>query len=160
MRIQRALISVSDKSGLMQLVKVLNKYGVDIISTGNTALAIKKAGYDVTSVSDYTGFSEILGGRVKTLNPKIFGGILATDQDDDKADLMKYNIQPIDLIIVNLYPFEEAIKTDNDKFAIENIDIGGVSLLRAAAKNYERVTVINNPSQYNCLLYTSSDESC
>lgn len=152
MRIRRALISVSDKSGLKQLVKILNKYDVEIISTGNTALAIKEAGFNVVSVSDYTGFSEILGGRVKTLHPKIFGGILATDQDNDKTDLVKYDIPPIDLVVVDLYPFEEAMKANDDKLAIENIDIGGVSLLRAAAKNYERVVVINNPSQYNILI--------
>ncbi len=151
MRIRRALISVSDKSDLTQLVKVLDKYDVEIISTGNTALAIKKAGYDVTSVADYTGFAEILSGRVKTLHPKIFGGILAADRNDDINDLKKHNIFPIDLVVVNLYPFEKAIKADDDKLAIENIDIGGVALLRAAAKNYERVAVINNPSQYSIL---------
>ncbi len=152
MKIKRALISVSDKSGLEMLVKVLNEYGIEIISTGNTARMIKNAGYEVKTVSDYTGSAEILGGRVKTLHPKIFGGILATGSENDKVDMLKSDIMPIDMVIVNLYPFEKMCQSDDEKLAIENIDIGGVSLLRAAAKNYERIAVVNSPNQYNDLI--------
>jgi len=148
MKIRRALISVSDKSGLDELVDVLAGFGVEIISTGNTAKKIEKTGYKVTNVADYTGSEEIMGGRVKTLHPRIFGGILATESSKDTSEMQKYDIKPIDLVVVNLYPFEQ-IDTSDEALAIENIDIGGVALLRAAAKNYRRVAVLNSPDQYH-----------
>lgn len=147
-----ALLSVSDKTGLIELAKSLvEEFGFDLISSGGTATALKNAGLPVTKVSDYTGSPEILGGRVKTLHPRIHGGILARrDVDQDLTDLETNNIRPIDLVVVNLYPFEQTIAKPDVSLAeaIENIDIGGPTLLRASAKNYAHLTVLCNPNQY------------
>ncbi|MFH0833890.1 MAG: bifunctional phosphoribosylaminoimidazolecarboxamide formyltransferase/IMP cyclohydrolase, partial [Patescibacteria group bacterium] len=133
-----ALISVSDKTGLAEFAVGLKKLKFEILSTGGTFDFLQKNKIPATRVEDVTEFPEILGGRVKTLHPKIFGGILARDSKKDSAELAKFKIPKIDLVVVNLYPFEKTIAQKNVKFAdaIENIDIGGVSLIRAAAKNF------------------------
>lgn len=151
MKIRRALISVSDKTGLESLVKTLAKFGVEIISTGGTAKAIKALGVDVRDVSGYTGFPEMLDGRVKTLHPKIHGGLLALRDNKDHMDTVgKHSIGLIDMVVVNLYPFEKTVARDGVKLedAIENIDIGGPSMLRSAAKNHRSVCVVCDPSDY------------
>ncbi len=151
-----ALLSVSDKTGLIPLAKELvNELGFKIISSGGTAKLIERENLPVTRVADYTGFPEILEGRVKTLNPKIHGGILARrDKENHLEDLKAQNISPIDLVVVNLYPFEQTISKENVSWeeAIENIDIGGPTMIRAAAKNHQDVLVITNPSQYSNLI--------
>ncbi len=147
-----ALISVSDKTGIVEFAQQLvTKFDFEIISSGGTAEKLSNAGIEVTKVSDYTGSPEILGGRVKTLHPRIHGGILARrDRADDQQELQAHNIRPFDLIVVNLYPFVATINQPNvtAEQAIENIDIGGPTLLRAAAKNYQHLTVICNPERY------------
>lgn len=147
-----ALLSVSDKTGLIEFARQLvEEFKFDIISSGGTAAALKEAGIPVTKVSDYTGSPEILGGRVKTLHPRIHGGILARrDVPQDVADLEAQQIRPIDLVVVNLYPFEQTIAKPNVTLAeaIEQIDIGGPAMLRASAKNFAHLTVLCNPSQY------------
>jgi len=149
-----ALISVSDKTNLDWFAKGLVNNGFDILSTGGTAKYLREHDIPVTDVSEYTGAPEILEGRVKTLHPKLYGGILATDSDKDTSTLDKYGYHPIDMVVVNLYPFQEVIKKEDITLedAIENIDIGGVTLLRAAAKNFNQVVVLSNPSQYNQVL--------
>lgn len=149
--IKRALISVYDKTGIVDLVKELIKFNVDIISTGGTYKLLKENNIDVTSVEEVTGFPEILGGRVKTLHPDIFAGILADrDVNDHLDDLKQHDILPVDLVIVNLYPFKNTIQNINTTIseAIEQIDIGGVSLIRAAAKNFKHVNVLVDRDQY------------
>ena len=151
MKIKRALISVSDKSGLEELVKALSKFGVEIISTGGTAKAIRALGIEVKDVSDYTGFPEMLDGRVKTLHPKIHGGLLALRGNKEHMETTKkHGIGLIDMVVVNLYPFEKTVSLPDVKLeeAIENIDIGGPSMLRSAAKNYKSVCVVCDPSDY------------
>jgi phosphoribosylaminoimidazolecarboxamide formyltransferase/IMP cyclohydrolase len=152
-KIKRALISVSDKKNLKPLLNSLKKYKIEIISSGGTYKEIKKLGYKCTEISDYTGFAEILGGRVKTLHPKIHAGILnKRNNRSHYLDLKKNNFENIDLVIVNFYPFEETLKkTTNHKKIIENIDVGGPTMVRAAAKNYNDVTVITSNSQYDNL---------
>ena len=151
-----ALLSVSDKTGLIQLAKALvHDFGFKIISSGGTAKLLESENISVTRVADYTGFPEILEGRVKTLNPKIHGGILARrDKKSHLDDLNKQNIKPIDLVVVNLYPFEKTISREKFRWeeAIENIDIGGPAMIRAAAKNHQDVLVVTNPSQYPDLI--------
>jgi len=151
-----ALLSVSDKTGLIPLAKALiNEFGFKIISSGGTANLIESENLPVTRVADYTGFPEILGGRVKTLNPKIHGGILARRNEQSHLDdLKKQNITPIDLVVVNLYPFKQTISKENVSWeeAIENIDIGGPTMIRSAAKNHQDVLVVTNPSQYSGLI--------
>lgn len=150
-KIRRAIISVSDKSGVEDFARVLSDLDVEILSTGGTAKKLKEAGIDVKEVSDYTGFPEILDGRVKTLHPKIHGGLLARrDNPDHMEQLKKHNIEPIDMVVVNLYPFEKTISKPDVTFqeAIENIDIGGPTMIRAAAKNFESVVVIVDPADY------------
>ncbi len=152
MKIKRALISVSNKLGAVELAKSLSKSGVEIISTGGTGKAIRAAGIPVTYVSDVTGFPEIMNGRVKTLNPKIHGGILAVrDNPEHVRQMEENNIEPIDLVVVNLYPFKKTIAKPNVTLedAIENIDIGGPAMIRAAAKNFKFVTVVTNPDRYD-----------
>ena len=152
MKIKRALISVSNKIGAVELAKSLSKCGVEIISTGGTGKAIRAAGIPVTYVSDLTGFPEIMNGRVKTLNPKIHGGILAVRDNPEHVQQMAENgIEPIDLVVVNLYPFKKTIRKPNVTLedAIENIDIGGPAMIRAAAKNFKFVTVVTNPDRYD-----------
>lgn len=149
--IETALISVYDKTGLSELVKELSKSKIRIISTGNTYRAIKELGVDVTMVSDVTGFPEILDGRVKTLHPKIHGGILARRDDARHRDeLRQYEIGPIDLVIVNLYPFVQTVANPDatHEDIVEMIDIGGPAMIRAAAKNYRHVLVVTNPARY------------
>ena len=147
-----ALLSASDKTGIVDLAKALTtEFDFDIISSGGTARTLTEAEIPVTKVSDYTGFPEILGGRVKTLQPRIHGGILArTDNPDDQKDLTDNNIRPIDLVVVNLYPFEQTIANPDATLtdAVENIDIGGPTMLRSAAKNYAYLTVLCDPAQY------------
>ncbi|MGQ9855679.1 MAG: IMP cyclohydrolase [Fervidobacterium sp.] len=154
MNIKRALISVSDKTGIVEFAKELEKRGVEIISTGGTAQLLSESGIKVKQVSDVTGFPEILGGRVKTLHPFIFGGILANfDEKSHIQDLEKHNISPIDMVVVNLYPFEEIQKQTRDEdVLIENIDIGGVALLRASAKNHRNVVVVCDPADYEKII--------
>lgn len=148
---KRALISVYNKTGIVEFAKELVKAGYEIISTGGTAKVFKDNGVKVIEVSEVTNFDEILGGRVKTLHPAIFGGILA--KDEQLSEIEKHKIAPIDLVVVNLYPFEEASKKDIlMQDLIEYIDIGGVSLLRAAAKNFARVCVLSDSKQYEGFL--------
>ena len=150
-KIKRALISLSDKTGLIDLAKALSKFGVEILSTGGTARALRENGIAVTEVSDYTGFPEMLDGRVKTLHPKIHGGLLALrDNAAHMQKLQEHNIGLIDMVVVNLYPFQEAIKKPGVSLAeaIENIDIGGPSMLRSAAKNNRSVAVVSSPVFY------------
>jgi phosphoribosylaminoimidazolecarboxamide formyltransferase/IMP cyclohydrolase len=150
MRISRALISVSDKTGVVAFARFLADQGVEILSTGGSAEALRKAGVPVTEVADATGQKEILDGRVKTLHPKIHGGILARRDDPaHMAELERSAIAPIDLVVVNLYPFEATLSAGGSiEDCIENIDIGGPALIRAAAKNHDFVTVIVNPADY------------
>ena len=148
--IKRALLSVYDKTGLIELGTALNSAGVEILSTGSTAKTLASAGIPVIAVEDYTGFPEMMGGRVKTLHPRIHGGILADQNNPEHlAAISSHDIAPFDLIVVNLYPFSETIASTQD-FAecIEQIDIGGPSMLRGAAKNHGSVAVISDPSQY------------
>jgi phosphoribosylaminoimidazolecarboxamide formyltransferase/IMP cyclohydrolase len=150
-RIQRALLSVSDKSGLVALAETLASAGVELISTGGTAKTLREAGLKVTDLSSYTGFPEMLDGRVKTLHPKVHGGLLyLRGNAEHEAAVRQHNIQPIDLVVVNLYPFEQTIARPGSTLAeaIENIDIGGPSMLRSAAKNHASVTVVLDPADY------------
>ena len=151
--IQRALISVSDKSGIVAFAQALNERGIEILSTGGTAKLLADNGVNVKEVSDYTGFPEMMAGRVKTLHPKIHGGLLGR-RGIDETVMAEHDIQPIDLLVVNLYPFEETIaKPDCDlATAIENIDIGGPAMLRSAAKNHAAVTVVVNAADYDTVL--------
>ena len=153
-KIKRALISVSKKTELKKILKTLKKYKIEIISSGGTYKEIRKLGFKCLEVSNYTGSPEILDGRVKTLHPKIHAGILSKRKNKShKKDLLKNNFKDIDLVIVNFYPFEEILnQTKNHKKIIENIDIGGPAMVRAAAKNYNDVTVITNFNQYNELI--------
>jgi phosphoribosylaminoimidazolecarboxamide formyltransferase/IMP cyclohydrolase len=155
-KIQRALLSVSDKTGLVDFTKELNALGIEIVSTGGTARSLKDAGIPVTEISEFTGFPEILDGRVKTLHPKVHGGLLyLRGNPDHEAQAAKHGIRPIDLVVVNLYPFEKAVANPNASLrdAIENIDIGGPSMLRSAAKNYASVTVVVDPVDYDAVLH-------
>lgn len=154
---QRALVSVSDKTGLVILAKHLSDAGVEILSTGGTYKEIQHLN-NVIEVSEYTGFPEMMGGRVKTLHPRIHAGILARIPEDNDV-VAEHNIPLIDLVIVNLYPFAKTIAKDYCTVtnAIENIDIGGPTLLRGAAKNYKRVTVIVDPADYSLVLAFRDD---
>src|SRR5512137_2561646 len=154
-RIRRALLSVSDKTGLLELATALRRHGVEILSTGGTAKSLADAGIPVVQVSDYTGQPEILEGRVKTLVPRIHGGILARrGSARHKREMKAHDILPIDLVVVNLYPFESAAFRDGATFqdAIENIDIGGPTMVRAAAKNFADVTVVVDPADYPAVI--------
>lgn len=154
-KIKRALLSVSDKRVITELAKALSKLKVEIISTGGTQTELKKAGIKSVSISSFTGFPEILGGRVKTLHPKVFGGILGKRKDEQhKKEMGEQDIKPIDLVVVNLYPFKEVMSKAevSQEEAIENIDIGGPSMIRAAAKNFESVAVVVNPERYNQII--------
>jgi phosphoribosylaminoimidazolecarboxamide formyltransferase/IMP cyclohydrolase len=150
--IKRALISVTDKTGIVEFGQFLGQHQVEILSTGGTAKMLREGGVPVTEVSDYTGFPEMLDGRVKTLHPKVHGGILGRrDLADHQEQMAKHGIGPIDLVVVNLYQFEKAVAKPGCTLddAIENIDIGGPTLLRAAAKNYKAVTVVVDPGDYH-----------
>jgi phosphoribosylaminoimidazolecarboxamide formyltransferase / IMP cyclohydrolase len=152
-RIARALVSVSDKTGIVELGKALHAKGVTILSTGGTAKALRDAGLAVTDVSEYTQSPEIMDGRVKTLHPRVHGGLLMRDQPGDRTQLEQIGGAPIDLVVVNLYPFEATVKraAPHDE-VIENIDIGGPSMLRSAAKNHARVTVVVDPTDYPAVI--------
>ena len=153
-KIQRALLSVFDKSGLTEFAKVLHDRGVELVSTGGTARALREAGMPVIELSDYTGFPEMLDGRVKTLHPKVHGGLLhIRGNEAHESAVAEHGIGPIDLVAVNLYPFEQTVAREGVTFdeAIENIDIGGPSMLRSAAKNHRSVTVVCDPSDYSAI---------
>ena len=155
MKIKRALLSVSDKTGIVELGKFFSEKGVEIISTGGTMKALRDAGVPVTYVSDVTGFPEIMDGRVKTLNPKIHGAILAVRSNPEHMQaLAEHNITPIDLVVVNLYPFRETISKPGvtEAEAIENIDIGGPAMVRASAKNFKDVVIVTYPRRYAQLM--------
>lgn len=147
---QRALLSVSDKTGLAAFAAALHAAGVELVASGGTARALAEAGLPVAAVEDVTGFPEILGGRVKTLHPAIHGGILARRTEGHLDELRRHDIAPLDLVVVNLYPFQATVAQPNVTLAtaVEEIDIGGVALLRAAAKNHESVTVVCDPADY------------
>ena len=151
MKIKTALISVSDKAGVAEFAKKLSDRGVTIIRTGGTAKALQAAGIDVVSIDSVTGFPEMMNGRVKTLHPKIHGGLLGLrDNTEHLAAMTDHGINPIDLVCVNLYPFEQTVAKDDCTLedAIENIDIGGPSMVRSASKNYKFVTIVTNPARY------------
>ncbi|WP_026673837.1 bifunctional phosphoribosylaminoimidazolecarboxamide formyltransferase/IMP cyclohydrolase [Alkalihalobacterium bogoriense] len=155
MTIKRALVSVSDKEGIVPFVQALVEQGVEVISTGGTKKALEEAGVTVIGISEVTGFPEIMDGRVKTLHPNIHGGLLAMRERQEHVDqLQQHNITPIDLVVVNLYPFQQTIAKPDVDFAdaIENIDIGGPSMLRSAAKNHKHVTVVVDPADYETVL--------
>jgi phosphoribosylaminoimidazolecarboxamide formyltransferase/IMP cyclohydrolase len=154
-KIKRAIISLSDKTGIADFARELQSFEVEILSTGGTAKALRESGLKVMDVSDYTGFPEMLDGRVKTLHPKIHGGLLGIRDNPEHAQKMKdHGIQEIDMVVVNLYPLEATVAKPSCTVeeAIENIDIGGPSMLRAAAKNYPYVTVIVDPADYKIVL--------
>src|SRR6188472_497277 len=153
-RISRALLSVSDKGGLVDFARALAGRGIELISTGGTRKALADAGLPVLDVADLTGFPEMMDGRVKTLHPKVHGGLLAIrDNDSHVASMRAHGIRPIDLLVVNLYPFEATVASNAD-FAtcIENIDIGGPAMIRAAAKNHNDVAVVVEPDDYERVL--------
>jgi phosphoribosylaminoimidazolecarboxamide formyltransferase/IMP cyclohydrolase len=148
---KRALISVYDKTDIVRFARELNKLGIEIVSTGGTYEVLKKGGVgSVKRVSEVTGFPEILGGRVKTGHPRLMGGILALrDNKGHMEELESHGIEPVDMVVCNLYPFEKVTEQGADlKTALENIDVGGPNMIRAAAKNFENVVVIVNPSRY------------
>ena len=153
-KIKKALISVSDKKNLKNLLKVLAQYKIELISSGGTYKEIRKLKFKCLEVSEYTGSPEILGGRVKTLHPKIHAGILSKrNNKSHNKDLKNNNFEKIDLVIVNFYPFEKTLEqTNNHLKIIENIDVGGPTMVRSAAKNYNDVTVITSSDQYNELI--------
>ena len=158
--VRRALISVSDKSGVVELAQALHEVGVKLLSTGGTAKLFAEHGIPVTEIADYTGFPEIMDGRVKTLHPKIHGGILGRRGTDD-AVMQAHDIEPIDLVVINLYPFQETVSKPDCTLedAIENIDIGGPAMVRAAAKNHESVAVVVDPADYPDLLNEMASNS-
>ena len=153
-KIEKALISVTDKTGIVEFAKELELLGIEIISTGGTARVLREGGVKVIDISELTGFPEILEGRVKTLHPKVHGGILFKREKEDHIEtIKKHNIKPIDLIVVNLYAFEKVVEKGTDlDTAIENIDIGGPTLIRAGAKNFKYVTVVIDPNDYSKIL--------
>lgn len=153
--IRRALLSVSDKTGLVELAKALREMNVELVSTGGTYRALSEASLEVREISDLTGFPEMLDGRVKTLHPHVHGGILALrDNEQHQQALQQAGIEPIDLVVCNLYPFEQTLAKEDSTHQdiIENIDIGGPTMVRAAAKNYQHVAILTNPTQYNAFL--------
>lgn len=155
MKVRRALISLSDKSGIIEFCSELHKLNIQLLSTGGTAKALRDAGLPVTDVSKVTGFPEIMDGRVKTLHPKIHGGLLAVRDNPAHMQALEQNgIEPIDLVCINLYPFEKTVAQPNVSLmdAIENIDIGGPAMIRASAKNYHHVAVVTDPKDYKLVL--------
>ncbi len=163
-KIERAIISVTDKSGVVEFARSLAKFGVEILSTGGTAAAMREGGVDVIDISEYTGFPEMLDGRVKTLHPKVHGGLLGLRDNPEHVKTMKaHGIKNIDLIVVNLYQFEKTVAKEGVTLeeAVENIDIGGPTMLRSSAKNYRDVTVIVDPADYDAVLEEmASFEGC
>ena len=152
--IKTALISVFHKDGLEDILKKLNEEGVKFLSTGGTQQFIESLGYECQKVEDVTTYPSILGGRVKTLHPKVFGGILARrDFENDQKEMAEYEIPTIDLVIVDLYPFEQTVASGaSEAYIIEKIDIGGISLIRAAAKNFNDVVIVPSKAEYPVLL--------
>src|SRR4051812_13476499 len=162
-RIRRALLSVSDKRGLVDFARGLQELGIEIVSTGGTARELSEAGIETRAVEDYTGFPEILDGRVKTLNPKIYAGLLAVRSNQEHvATLGEQAIEPIDLVCVNLYPFETVAgrRGVREQEVIENIDIGGPTLIRAAAKNHPFAVVVVRPESYDAVLEELRADDC
>ncbi len=155
----KALVSVSDKTALDGLGRAFERLGWTVISTGGTAKVLREAGCKVTEVADYTGFPQMLDGRLKTLHPKVFGGILAAPNDDHRSQLARHDIPEIDVVVVNLYPFKQTAEREGTSLAevVEQIDIGGPSLVRAAAKNHARVTVVVDPADYSGVLAELAD---
>jgi phosphoribosylaminoimidazolecarboxamide formyltransferase/IMP cyclohydrolase len=154
-KIERAIVSVTDKAGIVDFAKALSKLGVEILSTGGTARALREGGISVTDISDYTGFPEMMDGRVKTLHPKVHGGLLGLRDNPEHVRMMaQHGIKTIDMVVVNLYQFEKTVAKDGVTLdeAIENIDIGGPSMLRSSAKNFKYVTVVVDPSDYEVVL--------
>jgi len=151
---RRALISLSDKSGLAELADGLKRHGIELVSTGGTAAKLRELGHDVRDISDLTGFPEMMDGRVKTLHPKVHGGLLGVRDNEEHAAAMEaHQIAPIDLVVVNLYPFEATVaRGAGREEIIENIDIGGPSMVRSAAKNHEFVAIVTDPADYGALL--------
>ncbi|MGA8731535.1 MAG: bifunctional phosphoribosylaminoimidazolecarboxamide formyltransferase/IMP cyclohydrolase, partial [Terracidiphilus sp.] len=154
-RIRRALLSVTDKTGLVDLARALASFGVELVSTGGTARTLREAGLGVQDISDLTGFPEMLDGRVKTLHPKVHGGLLyIRGNEEHEAAVAAHGIQPIDMVVVNLYAFEKTASQPGVAFGhlIENIDIGGPSMVRSAAKNFEDVAIVTRVSDYPDLI--------
>jgi len=154
-RIERAIISVTDKTGVVGFAESLSHFGTEILSTGGTAGTLREAGILVTDISQYTGFPEMMDGRVKTLHPKVHGGLLGLRDNPEHARMMKeHGIKAIDMVVVNLYQFEKAVSREGVSLdeAIENIDIGGPSMLRSSAKNFKYVTVVVDPADYGAIL--------
>ena len=154
-KIERAIISVTDKSGVADFAESLTPFGVQLLSTGGTARVLREAGLTVTDISQYTGFPEMLDGRVKTLHPKVHGGLLGIRDNHEHVEMMKaHGIANIDLVVVNLYQFEKTVAKEGVSLAeaIENIDIGGPAMLRSSAKNFREVTVIIDPADYEPVL--------
>ena len=154
-KIERAIISVTDKTGIVDFAESLSRFDAQILSTGGTARILREGGIQVTDISEYTGFPEMLDGRVKTLHPKVHGGILGMRDNPKHVEMMKkHQIENIDLVVVNLYQFEKTVSKEDVTLeeAIENIDIGGPAMLRSSAKNFRDVTVIVDPSDYKSVL--------
>jgi phosphoribosylaminoimidazolecarboxamide formyltransferase/IMP cyclohydrolase len=154
-KIERAIISVTDKTGVVDFAKSISDFGVEILSTGGTAKALREGGVPVTDISDYTGFPEMLDGRVKTLHPKVHGGLLGLrDNLEHVRTMAEHGIKNIDMLVVNLYQFEKTVAKEGVTLeeAIENIDIGGPAMLRSSAKNFKDVTVVVDPSDYDKVL--------
>jgi len=159
-KVSTALISVTDKSGIVEFARSLEKLGVEILSTGGTARTLRDGGIKVLDISEYTGFPEMMDGRVKTLHPKVHGGLLGRrDNQEDIQMMEKHGIRSIDLVVVNLYQFELTVAKEGCTLeeAVENIDIGGPSMIRSAAKNFKDVTVITDPSDYSKVLQEISE---
>src|SRR5271154_2214875 len=153
-RVSRALISVSDKTGVVDFARALAGHGIELVSTGGTRKTLSDAGLTVLDVSDLTGLPEMMDGRVKTLHPAVHGGLLAVRDNPAHAEaLRRHRIRPIDMLVVNLYPFEATVARGADfEACVENIDIGGPAMIRAAAKNHDFVTVVTDPAQYDDLI--------
>ena len=151
--VRRALLSVSDKAGIVEFAQALSARGVELLSTGGTARLLAEKGLPVTEVSDYTGFPEMMDGRVKTLHPKVHGGILGRRGQDD-AIMEEHQIQPIDMVVVNLYPFAQTVAREGCSLedAVENIDIGGPTMVRSAAKNHKDVAIVVKSSDYSNII--------
>ena len=159
-KVSTALISVTDKSGIVEFARSLEKLGVEILSTGGTARTLRDGGIKVLDISEYTGFPEMMDGRVKTLHPKVHGGLLGRrDNQEDIQMMEKHGIRSIDLVVVNLYQFELTVAKEGCTLeeAVQNIDIGGPSMIRSAAKNFKDVTVITDPSDYSKVLQEISE---
>ena len=154
-KIERAIISVTDKTGIVDFAKSISRFRIEILSTGGTARILRGGGLAVMDISEYTGFPEIMDGRVKTLHPKVHGGLLGLRDNPEHLEVMKsQGIKPIDMVVVNLYQFEKTVAKEDVTLdeAIENIDIGGPSMLRSSAKNFKHVTVIVDPTDYDIVL--------